>query len=110
MYGGAISSIMLGIPGASTAVATTFDGRPMAMQGHADKALVGAAVASFVGGTISVILFTAFAPPLAEVEPVRLQLVGIARSTLRAFALFVAAPECVPPPRLLPRCSPRLSK
>jgi putative tricarboxylic transport membrane protein len=26
MYGGAISSIMLGIPGASTAVATTFDG------------------------------------------------------------------------------------
>jgi putative tricarboxylic transport membrane protein len=31
MYGGAISSIMLGIPGASTAVATTFDGRPMAL-------------------------------------------------------------------------------
>ena len=29
MYGGAISSIMLGIPGASTAVATTFDGRPL---------------------------------------------------------------------------------
>ncbi len=67
MYGGAISSIMLGIPGASTAVATTFDGRPMAMNGQADRALVGAAVASFVGGTISVILFTLFAPPLAEV-------------------------------------------
>ena len=67
MYGGAISSIMLGIPGASTAVATTFDGRPLAMQGKADKALVAAATASFVGGTISVILFTAFAPPLAEV-------------------------------------------
>ncbi|NCX08880.1 MAG: hypothetical protein EBW37_13220, partial [Rhodobacteraceae bacterium] len=28
MYGGAVSSILLGIPGASTAVATTFDGRP----------------------------------------------------------------------------------
>ena len=67
MYGGAISSIMLGIPGASTAVATTFDGRPLAMQGKADKALIAAATASFVGGTISVILFTAFAPPLAEV-------------------------------------------
>jgi len=67
MYGGAISSIMLGIPGASTAVATTFDGRPMALKGEADKALVAAAVASFVGGTISIILFTAFAPPLAEV-------------------------------------------
>ena len=67
MYGGAISSIMLGIPGASTAVATTFDGRPLAMQGLADRALVAAATASFVGGTISVILFTLFAPPLASV-------------------------------------------
>jgi putative tricarboxylic transport membrane protein len=66
MYGGAISSITLGIPGASTAVATTFDGRPMAAKGQADVALVAAAVASFVGGTISVILFTLFAPPLAE--------------------------------------------
>ncbi len=67
MYGGAISSIMLGIPGASTAVATTFDGRPMALQGKADKALVAAATASFVGGSVGVVLFTLFAPPLADV-------------------------------------------
>jgi putative tricarboxylic transport membrane protein len=66
MYGGAISSIMLGIPGASTAVATTFDGRPMALKGQADAALITAATASFIGGTISVILFTGFAPPLAK--------------------------------------------
>ncbi len=67
MYGGAISSIMLGIPGASTAVATTFDGRPLALQGRGDQALITAATASFIGGTISVVLFTAFAPPLAAV-------------------------------------------
>ena len=67
MYGGAISSIMLGIPGASTAVATTFDGRPMALQGKADTALVAAATASFVGGSVGVVLFTLFAPPLADV-------------------------------------------
>ncbi len=67
MYGGAISSVMLGIPGASTAVATTFDGRPLALKGLADKALLAAAVASFFGGTLSVILFTGFAPPLADV-------------------------------------------
>jgi putative tricarboxylic transport membrane protein len=67
MYGGAISSIMLGIPGASTAVATTFDGRPLALKGLADKALITAALASFIGGTISVILFTGFAPPLAHI-------------------------------------------
>lgn len=66
MYGGAISSITLGIPGASTAVATVFDGRPLAQAGKADRALTAAAVASFVGGTISVVLFTAFAPPLAS--------------------------------------------
>lgn len=66
MYGGAISSILLGIPGASTAVATTFDGRPMAQQGKAGLALIAAAVASFVGGTISVVLFTLFAVPLAD--------------------------------------------
>ena len=66
MYGGAISSITLGIPGASTAVATVFDGRPLAQKGRADKALTAAAVASFIGGTISVVLFTLFAPPLAE--------------------------------------------
>jgi putative tricarboxylic transport membrane protein len=67
MYGGAISSILLGIPGASTAVATTFDGRPMAQQGKAGLALIAAACASFVGGTISVVLFTLFAAPLADV-------------------------------------------
>lgn len=67
MYGGAISSITLGIPGASTAVATTFDGRPMALKGDADRALVTAAVASFIGGTIATLFFTGFAPVLSSV-------------------------------------------
>ncbi len=67
MYGGAISSITLGIPGASTAVATTFDGRPLALQGRASLALVTAAIASFIGGSVANILFTMFAPLLASV-------------------------------------------
>lgn len=67
MYGGAISSITLGIPGASTAVATTFDGRPLALQGKARLALVAAAIGSFTGGTVAVLLFTGFAPALASV-------------------------------------------
>jgi putative tricarboxylic transport membrane protein len=83
MYGGAISSIMLGIPGASTAVATTFDGRPLALKGMADKALVAAAAASFVGGTISIVLFTLFALPLAEV--------ALAFGPPETFALMVLA-------------------
>jgi len=83
MYGGAISSIMLGIPGASTAVATTFDGRPLALKGMADKALVAAATASFVGGTLSIVLFTLFALPLAEV--------ALAFGPPETFALMVLA-------------------
>jgi putative tricarboxylic transport membrane protein len=74
---------MLGIPGASTAVATTFDGRPMALKGEADKALVAAATASFVGGSISVVLFTLFAPPLADV--------ALAFSAPEEFALMLLA-------------------
>lgn len=83
MYGGAISSVMLGIPGASTAVATTFDGRPMALRGNADRALVSAASASFIGGTISIVLFTLFAPPLADV--------ALAFGPPEEFALMVLA-------------------
>ena len=88
MYGGAISSITLGIPGASTAVATTFDGRPLALQGRADRALVTAAVASFVGGTVSNVLFTAFAPPLASVA-LQFGNPEIFALMLLAFATFV---------------------
>src|SRR5918996_2035805 len=66
MYGGAISSITRGIPGASTAVPTVFAGGPLATAGKADLALFMAAASSFIGGTISVVLFTLFAPPLAE--------------------------------------------
>lgn len=66
MFGGAISSITLNIPGASTAVATTFDGYPLARKGRAADALITSAVSSFLGGAISIVLFTFFAPPLAE--------------------------------------------
>ncbi|MEM1298656.1 MAG: tripartite tricarboxylate transporter permease [Pseudomonadota bacterium] len=88
MYGGAISSIMLGIPGASTAVATTFDGRPLALKGRAEQALVTAAVASFIGGTIANIFFTGFAPPLADVA-LRFGNPEIFALMLLAFATFV---------------------
>ena len=58
------------------------------MQGKADQALVAAAVASFVGGTISVVLFTGFAPPLAAVALAFGSPEEFALMTL-AFATFV---------------------
>jgi putative tricarboxylic transport membrane protein len=66
-YGGAISSILLNAPGVSEAVATTFDGYPLAKQGKAGKALAVAAIGSFAGGTISLIFLTLLAPSLAKV-------------------------------------------
>jgi putative tricarboxylic transport membrane protein len=62
MYGGTITSILLNTPGESSTVASTFDGYPLAQQGRAGPALVMQAVASFVGGTIGVLLITLFTP------------------------------------------------
>ena len=64
-YGGRISSILLNVPGDAGAVMTTLDGHPMAARGEAGRALSLSAVASFVGGTVAVILMTIFGPALA---------------------------------------------
>ena len=67
VYGGSTSSIRLNAPGISGTVATAFDGYPMAQKGEAGKALAIAAIASFVGGTVSVVLLMALAPALSSV-------------------------------------------
>ena len=64
-YGGRISSILLNVPGDAGAVMTTLDGHPMARNGEAGRALSLSAVASFVGGTIAVVLMSLFGPLLA---------------------------------------------
>ncbi|MFV0387060.1 tripartite tricarboxylate transporter permease [Paracoccus sp. (in: a-proteobacteria)] len=65
-YGGRISSILLNVPGDAGAVITTLDGHPMAMKGEAGRALSLSAVASFIGGTVAVVLMSLFGPILAE--------------------------------------------
>jgi putative tricarboxylic transport membrane protein len=66
-YGGTITSILLNTPGESSSVASTFDGYPLAQQGRAGPALVMQAVASFVGGTLGVVLITLLALPFSQV-------------------------------------------
>jgi putative tricarboxylic transport membrane protein len=66
-YGGTITSILLNTPGESSSVAATFDGYPLAQQGRAGPALVMQAVASFIGGTLGVILITVLAPAFSLV-------------------------------------------
>lgn len=66
VFGGSTSSILLNAPGISGTVATSFDGYPLAKQGKAGKALAIAAIASFCGGTISVVLLMLVSPLMAD--------------------------------------------
>ena len=66
LFGGAITSILFNIPGEPWSVATTFDGHPMAQQGHAARALAAAFTSSFVGALFAVLLITFLAPLLAR--------------------------------------------
>jgi len=68
VFGGSTSAILINAPGVSGAVATAFDGYPMAQQGEAGKALALAAYSSFAGGTIGAIFLFAFVPILANVS------------------------------------------
>jgi putative tricarboxylic transport membrane protein len=67
MYGGTITSVLINTPGESATVASTFDGYPLARKGRAGPALVMAAVASFIAGTIGAVLISFFAPAMASV-------------------------------------------
>lgn len=66
MYGGAIPAILMRIPGTPAAVATTFDGYPLAKSGRAKFALHVALVSSTAGSVISAISLMALAPPLVS--------------------------------------------
>ncbi|MEQ8165826.1 MAG: tripartite tricarboxylate transporter permease [Alphaproteobacteria bacterium] len=62
-YGGAVTSILMGIPGTTSAVATTFDGYPMARAGKHNEALGLALVSSVFGVLVGyVVLFLLVAP------------------------------------------------
>ncbi len=66
-YGGSITAVLFNTPGTPEAVATTFDGYPMAQQGKAGRALGLAVSASSIGGTISVIVMVLSAPILSSI-------------------------------------------
>lgn len=67
IYGGAYSAILLNTPGTPSAVATTFDGYPMAKRGDGDLAITLSCVASVFGGLVGALALLLLAPPLAQV-------------------------------------------
>lgn len=67
-FGGSISAILLNTPGTPASTATSFDGYPMAQQGRGMEAIGIAAMASFVGGIVGLLLLFFLSPPLAEIS------------------------------------------
>lgn len=66
-FGGSISAILINAPGAPPAVATAFDGYPMAQRGEAGRALGIAAVSSISGGILSLFIFVLATPLLSKI-------------------------------------------
>lgn len=81
--GGLITSCLLGIPGKPSAVATTFDGFPMARNGEPGRALWLGVWASIFGGLLGAVFLVATTGPLASL--------ALAFGAWEYFALFILA-------------------
>ncbi len=67
MLGGSITAVLFRTPGTPGATATVFEGYPLCQQGKARLAIGAAALASFVGGIISLIFLVTTAPIIARI-------------------------------------------
>lgn len=65
-YGGAITAILLNVPGTPAASVSCQDGHAMARAGRAGQALILSALASFGGGMVGMWAVVLLAPALAE--------------------------------------------
>ncbi|WP_245216587.1 tripartite tricarboxylate transporter permease [Sagittula salina] len=66
-YGGSTASILLNLPGTPSNAITCLDGYPMAQQGRAGVALFITTIASFVGGSIGIVVLTLLTPVIVDV-------------------------------------------
>ena len=65
--GGLITACLLGIPGTPSAIATTFDGFPMARKGEPGRAIWLGVWASFFGGLLGGLFLIGATEPLAKI-------------------------------------------
>src|SRR3989304_5456816 len=63
--GGPVPAILLGIPGTPSAIATTFDGFPMARKGQPGRAVWLGTWASALGGLLGAVFLIGATGPLA---------------------------------------------
>lgn len=64
VFGGAISAVLINIPGTPDAVPTMMEGHPLAQRGEGGLALGTAIAASFLGNWVGIVLLIAFIPIL----------------------------------------------
>jgi putative tricarboxylic transport membrane protein len=81
--GGLVTAVLLGIPGTPSAVATTFDGHPMARNGEPGRAIWLGIWSSFFGGLLGGLFLIAATGPLAAF--------ALAFGPWEFFSLFVLA-------------------
>ncbi len=62
VFGGAISAVLINIPGTPDAVPTMIEGHPLALKGEGGLALGTAIAASFLGNWVGILLLIAFIP------------------------------------------------
>ncbi|MCC8191279.1 MAG: tripartite tricarboxylate transporter permease [Planctomycetes bacterium] len=67
MYGGAFSAILLNIPGDTPAVMTALDGFKLTEKGQPGRAMSTSITASFIGGTVGILILTLGAPLLSAI-------------------------------------------
>src|SRR5574342_268359 len=65
--GGLVTAVLLGIPGTPSAIATTFDGNPMARKGEPGRAIWLGVWASFFGGLLGGVFLIGATEPLAKI-------------------------------------------
>lgn len=63
MFGDSTAAILLNTPGQSSAIASTFEGHKLALNGRAGQALATAAIGAFIGGLLATLL-TVFMMPV----------------------------------------------
>lgn len=67
VYSGALSAILINIPGAPSSVVTTLDGHPLAKRGESYKALKYATIYSFIGTVFGIIALWLLAKPITSI-------------------------------------------
>ena len=67
VFSGAVSAILINIPGAPSSVVTTLDGYPMSKKGQSYKALFTATIYSFIGSLFGLLALGLLAEPVSRV-------------------------------------------